>query len=98
MDKSFRRLFDHTSNWPQQTYLSPQLPPSWTEEQKEAHRIDHIKVHQKRIEDFFLVWFSDSIYTSAPLQLAMRDDRITIGNILSQWKAELKNRLAARVE
>lgn len=49
-----------------------------------------------RREDFLFLWLADSIYCSKQMQLAMKNSSITIGNLRSQWKAEMMNRMRQR--
>lgn len=47
--------------------------------------------------DFLLLWLSEMIYTSAKLQLAIRDPRLTVGNIQGQWEQHMRDRLRSKV-
>jgi hypothetical protein len=93
-DKSFCQLFNHNADFPGTLPVGPSFGTMPIPEEEKKRQM---KIAQERTNEFFFVWFGNSIYTSVILQLAIRDDRITIGNILAQWHAEVKNRLAARI-
>lgn len=67
-------------------------------ERREKEIADSKASFESRKDDFFLLWFSESIYTSAQLQEAMRHPILTIGNIENQWKSQMKDRIRSRVD
>lgn len=56
----------------------------------------HVTAWKNSVDDFCLVWFTDSLETSDVLQAAMRDSQLSIGNVIDQWDQEIRNRVRAQ--
>lgn len=56
----------------------------------------HFSMCKTRKEDFLILWLYNSIYCSKQMLHAMSNRDITIGNIRSQWMAEMMSRMRKR--